>query len=197
MSAGAIAKTVAGLKPARSQVVLFALAIGSIGLIWQGGVLLADGKAGGWLVGPGCLLIIAVVFGWFKSQPDVDLDKAIQTQFGLPDGTLLTTDSRVLKDKSATENLATILGALAERQSLPPAAALIDDKGQIIPNSAEAAQAHIAAINQEVEAWKLNAAARLPEALGGTAVIQAPTLVPAADVVGVAKAGPQAAGGQV
>lgn len=181
MSAEALAKGLTGLKPARSQVVLLALAIGGIWLIWQGGVLLAEDKAGGWLVGPGCLLTLAVVVGWFRSQPDVDLDRATKTQLDLPDGTLLTTDSRVLRDKGGTENLATILGALAERQTLPPPAGLIDPNGQIIPNSAEAAQVQVAAINQEVEGWKLNAAARLPEALAGAAIVQPPPLAPGAE----------------
>lgn len=172
MDAAGLAKGLAALKPAKSQVVLTVLALGGLLLVWQGGALLADEKAGGWMVGPGCLLLGAVFWGWLKSQPDVDLDKATQTKLGLADGSHLTTDMRVLRDKGATENLATLLGALIERQPLPEPAGLIDAQGQIISDSGDAAKAQALAINKEVEAWKLQVAGRLPGVLGGSTVMQ-------------------------
>lgn len=128
------------VRPHRSQVFLVAMVILAAVAMVLGAILLSSDKNIGLVFLLASVVIVAWCFkAWNKSQSDVDLDKAHPTQVVLPDGTKVDTDSRLLKSKEGVAGLLEMLSGVLHRVPLPPAEGIINQDGDIVPDSTEAA----------------------------------------------------------
>lgn len=146
-------KTNISVSPERSQVLLVAFAVVLIVCLVCGTILLgADKQIEGY-----ALLVVALVifFGtlwsWNQSQSDSDLAAGYPTQIALPDGTSLSTDTRVLKSPLGIQSLIQVLHEATSRKPLPNPSALFDEKSGIIPNSSQKAAELVEQLNNDVQ----------------------------------------------
>lgn len=153
-STGATAELKASVdvRPARSQVFLVAIAIVAAILIICSAFLISSENGSGWVF----LIFAALLLGgeyflWTKSQPDVDLQEAHPTCIALPDGTNLTTDSRILRSPEGLRAMVQLCNEVLCRQPLPAPDGLVDSSAQIIPDSKDAAVARTSQINSTTQ----------------------------------------------
>lgn len=151
--AAAEVKAQVNVRPVRSQVFLVAVAIvAAIAVICSAG-LIALGLEIGWFF----LLFAAFVLvggyrAWSKSQSDIDLQEAHPTHIALPDGTNLTTDSRILRSPDGLHGIVQLCSEILCRRPLPDPDGLVDSSAQIIPGSKNAALAIASQINSATQA---------------------------------------------
>lgn len=93
---------------------------------------------------------LTAVLSWRKSQSDSDLHSAVPTTVSLPDGLVLTTDSRNLRSTIAVQGLRQLCEAPLRRK-LPDADGIVEN-GVVIPGSEALANSQVQRINDEVEA---------------------------------------------
>lgn len=152
-SAAAELKANVDVRPARSQVFLVATSIvAGIAVICSAGLLMANQAAGWGFLAFALLLIAGSSWAWLKSQSDVDLDEAHPTRVALPDGTTVTTDSRLLRSPEAIKGIARICEEIASRRPLPAPDGLVDAQGGLVPGSRAAAVAVTDQLNSSTQA---------------------------------------------
>ncbi len=141
------------VRPARSQVFLVSAAIvAAVAVVCSAG-LIAVGQGGGWgfLVFAG-LVLAGGYLSWSKSQSDVDLDSGHPTTIALPDGTNISTDSRLLGSPDRLAALVRIVDEVLCRRMLPAPDGLVDSNAKVIADSKEGAIAIANQINSSTQA---------------------------------------------
>lgn len=153
-STGAAAELKASVdvRPARSQVFLVAITIVAAILIICSTFLIWSERDAGWIF----LIFSALLLGggyllWTKSQSDVDLQEAHPTNIALPDGTNVTTDSRILRSPEGLRAMVQLCNEVLCREPLPAPDGLVDSRAQIIPDSKDAAVARTSQINSTIQ----------------------------------------------
>lgn len=140
------------VRPSRSQVFLVASAIVVAISIICGASLIALDKHAGWVFVVFAGVALWRTFAaWRDSQSDVDLHNAHPTKIALPNGTSLSTDSRTLRSPDGVRGLAQMLDGVLSRKPLPPPDGLVDDNGQIIPESKARAAAIANQVNSDIQ----------------------------------------------
>lgn len=155
MATGASAdlKAKVDLLPTRSQVVLVACAsLAGLAMVMACWLFAHDKPEGYVFVALTVALAAGVLWAWTKSQPDIDLDQAHPTSFAFPDGTTVSTDSRMLRTLDDPNALLSLLSGLIHRKPLPEASGTVGDDMTVLPNSKGQAQAVVARVNDEVKA---------------------------------------------
>jgi hypothetical protein len=152
-SATAEVKANVDVQPVRSQVFLVSAAIVAAISVICGAGLIAVGQGGGWgfLVFAGVVLAGAF-WSWSKSQPDVDLDSSHPTAIALPDGTNISTDSRVLRSPEGVRALGRLVDEILCRRPLPAPDGLVDSNAKVIADSKDDAIAVANQINSSTQA---------------------------------------------
>ena len=163
------------IRPARSQVVLVAIAVAAIVNFVIGGVLLGLDKPGWPFVFIATALCASVVWCWRQSHRDTDLDTAHPTTVVLADGSNLSTDSRLLSSPDGVRSLARVVEALALRQPLPEPAGLTGPGAVPIPDSRSEAVARVTDINADTQKAHDQAIAQLRGHLTRDTGMQVPT----------------------
>jgi hypothetical protein len=154
-SSGATAKVEANVdvRPVRSQVFLVAVVMVSAILIICSALLIGKGQSGGWVFLLLAALLLFVGYkSWEKSQVDVDLLDAHPTLISLPDGTSVSTDSRILRSPEGLRGITQLCDEVLCRQPLPAPDGLVDSSVQIIPDSKGDAQEIVNQINAATQA---------------------------------------------
>lgn len=154
-SYGATAQVKANVdvRPVRSQVFLVAVVIVSAVLIICSAVLIGNGQSGGWAFLLFAAILLSIGYwSWWKAQVDVDLLDAHPTLISLPDGTSVSTDSRILRSPEGLRGITQLCDEVLCRQPLPAPDGLVDSSVRIIPNSKEEAQEIVNQINAATQA---------------------------------------------
>jgi hypothetical protein len=120
----------------------------------------------------GGLLIAAALWGWVRSQSDVDLQASAPTMLSLPNGASVSTDSRTLRNDVAVNAMLRIFEA-NQRAPLPQADGLFSN-GVVVPDSADAARARTEQINNQVHDQATNFGVLFGASQDGPAVLQRP-----------------------
>ena len=97
----------------------------------------------------GTLFLAVSCIGWWRSQRAIDMSNSTPTELTGLDGIKILTDTRAIESNNAVNNLSKIMQVIANRNPLPEANGLIDDNGNIVPNSAEASNQVVNNINSE------------------------------------------------
>lgn len=135
------------ISPQASQTVLVLFMVGGILSMVISAYLLSKENHSGYAFLAICVCIFGLTYrGWATAQPDTDMASSHPTTVALPDGTRISTDSRVVRNPSALKSLAELLTV----RPLPPPTALLDANGEIIPGSARDAASEINRINSEM-----------------------------------------------
>jgi hypothetical protein len=112
-----------------------------------------DKPSGGWAFFVLALLsTIAAVWSWRSSQPDVDSAGSHPTNLALPDGTLISTDLRTIRDPKALQNFLEVINQTVNRRPLPDADGLVGVDLNLLPDSKEKAQEATRQINDDTQA---------------------------------------------
>lgn len=140
------------ISPAKSQTILFCLAIVAAACLLSGFYFLWYKHESSWIpIVIGLMLLAPVVAGWFKSQKDIDLDSAQPTNIVDERGNQLTIDNRALQSPQLIQNLEKIIYALSHREPLPSPDGLVDNKGVPVPDSKGSAQNIVKEINNKIQ----------------------------------------------
>lgn len=133
-------KTEVQIKPKRSQTVLVSWTILAGVCLATGFYFLWEDKNHAWVpLLSGFAIFGLIVFSWFKSQKDTDLEHASPTILQHCDGSLVQIDARALMAPDGIQLLEKIMSIFANRIPLPEPDGIIDSKGNPIPNSQDRA----------------------------------------------------------
>jgi hypothetical protein len=122
-------------------------------LIICSAVLIGNEQPGGWVfLFLAAILLLVGYVSWGKAQVDVDLLDAHPTLISLPDGTSLSTDSRILRSPEGLRGITRLCDEVLCRQPLPVPDGLVDSSIQIIPDSKREAQEIVNQINATTQA---------------------------------------------
>jgi len=139
--------------PVRSQVFLVVLALVGGMAVSAAAWLLGQDKPAGWaFLGLGLVVLCSALWGWTKSQVDVDLDQGHKTTVNLPGGSEISTDSRLLRSPASLRLFSELLNGILERQPLPEPTGRVDVNLVPIPNSRLEAIEEVNQINNDVQA---------------------------------------------
>ncbi|WP_430247445.1 hypothetical protein ACIH2S_11125 [Providencia sp. PAZ2] len=142
------------LNPAKSQIFLISLLLLSFFLTSLGVFFLWHSKLIGLLPFFAGLILVAVsIAGWFVSQKSIDLDKSIPTTvFKDKDTVQISTDSRSLNSKQATQCLINLIQTVHAREELPYPDGVVAKNGSICTDqeSLQKAREITNNINQQV-----------------------------------------------
>lgn len=170
-------------KPQGSQIVLLGLIVSAVLALLTGGWLTYHDKSSAWIfVTVAIALFGSVVWCWKTSHRDADLENSHPTTIGLPDGTSLSTDSRLLSSPQGFKNFADALSSLAQRSPLPEPAGLVGPNGLAIPDSKQAAVERVESLNADSQRFHNEVISALQETLNPTIptqVIETATVPPA------------------
>lgn len=151
-SASAAVKADVDVKPRRSQVVLVALVVFAVISLLCAAALLAWSIAGwGWFMGLAALSLVAVLFGWFRSQSDIDMEGSHPTSFTTPSGVTVATDSRLLRSPDGVASLIQSAEGILHRQPLPEPDGMVDKDFIPILKSKDLAVTRINEINKNTQ----------------------------------------------
>ncbi|KRD25558.1 hypothetical protein ASE39_21780 [Acidovorax sp. Root267] len=123
------------------------LAIGSV-------MLLQQDKASGYaMLGVTLIIAFLILYYWDKGRFDSELSNAKSTEVKSGDISVIT-DSRLFRDPRALTDIIERVNLVHSRKSLPEPSGLVGDDMNPVPNSREAAEAEVKAINIEDVAQK-------------------------------------------
>lgn len=138
------------IKPLGGQIIPFALiivsAISFLIAIW----LEMEGKSYFLSLGGACICLLVGVGLYLLSRRDSDLQRAHPFGMTLGSGSnqvAITADSRSLPTLDYLKGILTYWSGLLEREPLPEASGMVDNKGNPIPNSKAAARGVVQAAN--------------------------------------------------
>lgn len=137
------------LNPKLSQIsIIISLFISAISFL-SGFVFIWNGK--NWVVPclVGTLFLAVSCVGWWRSQRAIDMSNSTPTELTGINGVKILTDTRAIESNNAVNNLSKIMQIIAHRNPLPEANGLIDNNGNVIPNSVDASNQVINKINAE------------------------------------------------
>jgi len=97
----------------------------------------------------GTLFLAVSCVGWWRSQRAIDMSNSTPTELTGINGVKIFTDTRAIESNNAVNNLSKIMQVIAHRSPLPEANGLIDNNGNVIPNSIDASNLVINKINEE------------------------------------------------
>lgn len=95
-------------------------------------------------------LIIISFIGWWRSQKMIDMGNSNPTHIYDSQGNKLITDTRTLESGNAIKNIGILFQSIGSRQPLPLPDGLIDEKGNLIPESRVDAENKINQINENL-----------------------------------------------
>lgn len=147
------AKVGAGIYPKRSQVLIAIFALASVFFCCVGLYFVWARHEYSWVpfICSAIACIVAVTM-WWKSHSNIDMHGAIPTTISdEKSGLNVTTDTRTLNSANAMLELSKFFSVFVYRKPLPPASGLVDDNGELVPNSKDAANAAVDDINKQRE----------------------------------------------
>ena len=101
----------------------------------------------------GFMGLLGSFVGWFRAQPQTDLESASKTALVDKEAGLeIHTDSRTLVSKQAVQAIGQLFTTLAHRQPLPEPDGMVGSNGEPIPDAKEKAAAIVRDVNAEAEA---------------------------------------------
>ncbi|MGP1677063.1 MAG: hypothetical protein ACTS6J_07885 [Burkholderiales bacterium] len=144
-TATAEVKATVDVRPARSQVFLVSASIVVAIAVICGALLVAAGQGGGWVfLGFGGAVLYGAFKSWTKSQSDIDLESGHPTAIALPDGTNISTDSRLLISPGGLRGLVQVIDEVLNRRQLPEPDGLVDSIANVIIADSKVAAMSIA-----------------------------------------------------
>jgi len=137
----------------RSQVIPVVFALIGAGFCLFGFDHVTDGNNRGWWpVGLGVAAMLASGYFWICARRDSEWADAIPTNIQMRNNNLvLSTDPRLIADKSALENLAALCQVLTYQRKLPEPDGLVDNNCEPVPETKDAAVERAKKINLLVE----------------------------------------------
>lgn len=146
------------LNPAKSQIFLISLLLLSFFLLALGMFFLWHNKLIGLLFFfSGMILVGASIYGWFVSQKSIDLDENIPTTvFKDKDIVQISTDSRSLNSKQATQCLINLIQTISVREELPYADGVVTKNGSPCTDPESLKKAHEITNNINQQAKEIN-----------------------------------------
>lgn len=130
------------ISPKRSQIFVTVAMTGSILLAGFGCFLIYLDRDLWWAPFAFAIIVAAAsVWAFGISHRNAEMHNPIASQLTMtPDGLRLVTDPRLAEHSTFFSSMVDLFSALKNQRPLPPADALIDDQGNIIPGSGEAAK---------------------------------------------------------
>lgn len=138
----AAVKTNLEIAPKRSQIFVIIAMLGAFLMAGFGCFLIYLERGLWWAPFVFSVIVIsAAVWAFGVSHRNAEMHNPIASELTMtPDGLRLVTDPRLAEHSSFFSSMVDIFSALRNQKPLPPADALLDDQGNVIPGSAAAAK---------------------------------------------------------
>jgi len=122
--------------PSKSQVFLVSLLLLAGVCFLTGFNLLVEHPGVSWIpLVIGLLLTTVAIFCWKSSQKDMDMTDSNPTTIKASDGSSISTDSRMISSPESINSLIKLYSSITSRKPLPAPNGLVNDVGDIIPDS--------------------------------------------------------------
>lgn len=140
------------ITPSRSQVVLVALIAVICICFLVGFFFLWEEKDYAWVpLSIGLIIVLMVLYAWFKAQKDTDLEHASPTTLTDAAGNAISTDSRALMSPVGIQAVERIYNLISHRVPLPRADGVVDSSGKPVPNTEAEANTRVDKVNSEAQ----------------------------------------------